>query len=89
MWLGNNAGDGYIIVGLASQKKIPVKVYELGNTKKFSKETAQARAFAEQSNVSMAAFDSSVELTEGVIVDSLLGIGYTGLLRNPMLRQLG
>ena len=78
---GNNAGDGYIIAALASQKKIPVKVYELGNTKKFSKETAQARAFAEQSNVPMAAFDSSVELAEGVIVDSLLGIGYTGGLR--------
>lgn len=78
---GNNAGDGYIVAGLASQKKIPVKVYEIGDPDKLSKETAQARMFAEQSNASIVAFDKGTQPVEGVIVDSLLGIGYTGTLR--------
>lgn len=78
---GNNAGDGYIIAALASQKKVPVTVYELGDTKKFSNETAQARVFAEHANVTFAPFDKNIQLTGGVIVDSLLGIGFRGALR--------
>ena len=77
---GNNAGDGYIVAALASQKKIPVTVYELGSQNKFSKETRQARKFAEQSNVSILAFDKSAKPLEGIIVDSLLGVGYSGTL---------
>lgn len=78
---GNNGGDGYIIAALAAQKKIPVTVYEVGESKKFSRETIQARKFAEQSNVTCTAFDKSVQLTEGVLVDALLGIGFSGALR--------
>lgn len=80
---GNNAGDGYILAALASQKNIPVELIELGNPKKFSQETLQARTFAEQSKVTFFAYDNGIHPNEGVIVDSLLGIGCSGTLKEP------
>jgi len=79
---GNNAGDGYILAALAAQRRIPVRVIELGTISKFSAETLQARDFATQAKVSITAFDSSVEVSEGIIVDALLGIGCNGALRD-------
>jgi NAD(P)H-hydrate epimerase len=76
---GNNAGDGYIVAALAAAKNIPVQVVEL--SAKLSPDAAQAKQYAEQANVSFVAFDSSVDIAEGVIVDSLLGTGFYGELR--------
>ena len=80
---GNNAGDGYIVAALAAQKNIAVRLIELGAASKFSQQTRQAREFAQQANVQLMAFDPDIELSEGVVVDSLLGIGYSGALRKP------
>lgn len=78
---GNNAGDGYIVAALAAQKNISVRVVELGTTSNFSPQTQQARQFAQQANVQLIAFDNDIQLSEGVVVDSLLGIGFSGSLR--------
>ena len=80
---GNNAGDGYILAARAAEKLIPVQVIELGDSKKFSTETSQARQFAEQNNVNFTKLDKSLDIKQGVIVDCLLGIGYHGALRPP------
>ena len=80
---GNNAGDGYILAALAAQKNISVRVVEVGESNKFSQQTQQARKFAQQANVQLIAFDPDIQLSEGVVVDSLLGIGYSGALRKP------
>jgi len=79
---GNNAGDGYILAALAAQRRMPVRVVELGNASKFSAETSQAREFALQAEVPMTAFDPSLEINEGIVVDALLGIGCSGPLRD-------
>ena len=76
---GNNAGDGYIAAALAAAKNIPVQVVELSD--KLSPDAAQAKQFAERANVSFVPFDSSIDIAEGVIVDSLLGTGFHGELR--------
>jgi len=85
---GNNAGDGYVLAAMAAQRRIPVRLVELGNSGKFTAETQRARQFAEQAKVSMIALDSGIELTEGVIVDSLLGIGGSGPLRAPYAKAV-
>ena len=76
---GNNAGDGYIAAALAAAKNIPVQVVELSDG--LSLDAAQAKQFAERANVSFVPFDSSIDIAEGVIVDSLLGTGFHGELR--------
>jgi NAD(P)H-hydrate epimerase len=80
---GNNAGDGYVLAALAAQRRIPVQIVELGDIKKFSPETKQARDFSLQAKVPTIPFDVSVEVDQGVIVDALLGIGCDGRLREP------
>jgi NAD(P)H-hydrate epimerase len=80
---GNNGGDGYVIAALAAQRNIPVKLYELGDSSKYSEETQRARQFALESQVDLTAFNDHIELSEGVVVDSLLGTGCRGELRQP------
>ena len=80
---GNNAGDGYILAARAAQKRLPVQVIELSGSKKISVEAQQARQFAQDNNVNFVNYTNSLTVTEGVIVDCLLGIGYQGELRKP------
>lgn len=77
---GNNGGDGYILAALAAEKHIPVQVFEL--SEELSGDAAIARQYAEQAKVLCTVFDPSLDIVEGVIVDSLLGTGYQGQLRS-------
>jgi NAD(P)H-hydrate epimerase len=77
---GNNGGDGYIVAALAAEKHIPVQVFELSEV--LSGDAAIARQYAEQAKVLCTVFDPSLDIVEGVIVDSLLGTGYQGQLRS-------
>ena len=77
---GNNGGDGYIVAALAAEKHIPVQVFELSEA--LSGDAAIARQYAEQAKVLCTVFDPSLDIVEGVIVDSLLGTGYQGQLRS-------
>jgi len=78
---GNNAGDGYIVAALAAAKNIQVQVIELSQN--LSQDASSARNFAAEANVCFVPFDSSLSIEEGIIVDSLLGTGYLGNLRQP------
>ena len=78
---GNNGGDGYIVAALAAAKNIPVQVIEL--SQKLSADASAAKQFALEANVPCTAFDGSQHIEEGVIVDSLLGTGFSGELREP------
>ncbi|MDG2018229.1 MAG: NAD(P)H-hydrate dehydratase [Porticoccaceae bacterium] len=80
---GNNAGDGYILAARAAQKRMPVQIVELSESKKFSPETGWARQYAKENNVPFIDFSNALEINEGVIIDCLLGIGYRGPLRAP------
>ncbi len=78
---GNNAGDGYIVATLAAEKSIPVRIVELASEGKLSADAAVARDYALSAGVTMQSDDGSIELSEGVIVDALLGTGTKGPMR--------
>lgn len=74
---GNNAGDGYIVAALAAEKGIGVQVIELAAADKLSADATLARQYSLEAGVSFGKFSNSVEVSEGVIVDALLGTGYS------------
>ena len=80
---GNNAGDGYIVATLAAEKSLAVRVVELSATAKLSADAAVARDYAVNAGVIFARFSETIDLSEGVVVDALLGIGATGPMREP------
>lgn len=75
---GNNAGDGYVLAALAAQRRLPVKVIQVGATDKLTGDARRAYEFALQEAVPMISFGASVGPREGIIVDALLGIGLAG-----------
>lgn len=79
---GNNGGDGYVLAGLLAQRKIPVTVIALISSEQLVGDALEAHAFAVQEGVTITAFDETVIPSEGIIVDALMGIGFTGELRN-------
>ncbi len=80
---GNNGGDGYIVAGAAAQRGLPVRVVCLGKVDKLTADGQRARAFAQAQGVAITPFVDGVALTEGVLVDALLGIGVAGEVRGP------
>ena len=78
---GNNGGDGYVVAGLAAQRRLDVRVVELAAPEKLSGEAASARQFAVQEGVPMSPLNGADLPSEGVVVDALLGIGARGRVR--------
>ena len=78
---GNNGGDGYVIAQLALVDGIPVCLYEFGSAEKLSVEAKAARQLCIDAKVSFSDFSITTDLSAGVIVDSLLGTGLEGPLR--------
>ncbi len=85
---GNNAGDGYVVAGLAAQRRLKVRIIEVGKPEKLRGDAAQAREFAEQEGVPMTAFSDAEAPTEGVLVDAMLGIGLHGEVRGPFVNAI-
>jgi len=89
---GNNAGDGYIIAGLASQRGLETRVFQLGESASLTGDAATARDWALAQGVRPEGTKNSAELQlkylqvpgldsdnqEQVIVDALLGTGLKG-----------
>jgi len=79
---GNNAGDGYVLAGLAAQRRIPHRLIALSDPDRLKGEAAQARDFALQEGVVPEPFASGTPAPKaGVIVDALLGTGLKGQVR--------
>jgi NAD(P)H-hydrate epimerase len=77
---GNNAGDGYIVAGLAKEQSLSVEVVQLSAPDKLVGDAKQAWQWAVQQNVSMTAFadfDTTQKASHAypVVVDALLGTG--------------
>ena len=83
---GNNAGDGYIIAGLARQLGLEVQVLQVG-AGGLQGDALRAQAWAQDSGVAAQAADSP--LHGQVIVDALLGTGLRGGLRAPFTAAIG
>ena len=78
---GNNAGDGFVLAGLASQRRIPVTVLCVADPDKLTDDARLAYDFARREGVIMQPFLSGQGL-EGVVVDALLGTGLQGPVRD-------
>lgn len=78
---GNNAGDGYIVAGLAREIGMRVQLCQLGSAGVLATDAARARDWALGLGVSIESLAD--QLVGDVIVDALLGTGLTGKLREP------
>ena len=81
---GNNAGDGYVIAGLARQLGLKVQVLQVGDSGALQGDAALAESWAREQGVIPSdgnAEDAAIEGT--VIVDALLGTGLRGPFRPP------
>lgn len=79
---GNNAGDGYIIAGLAREAGLEVTVHQIGDAGSLQGDAARARDWAGARGVS--ALPAAPTLLDAqVVVDALLGTGIEGPLREP------
>lgn len=89
---GNNAGDGYVIAALAAQRRIPVRVIQVGDSAKLGGDALSARDFAAREGVPILPFsdvaEDTAETAGGVVVDALLGTGTQGAVREPYARAI-
>ncbi|WP_226703603.1 NAD(P)H-hydrate dehydratase [Microbulbifer elongatus] len=83
---GNNGGDGYVIAGLAAQRQIPATVYVGVPVEKLTGDALEAYRFAEREGATLVASLQDLPPVEKntVLVDALLGTGFSGALRAPM-----
>lgn len=82
---GNNGGDGFVIAGLAAQQRIPVTLCLVGDAGRVSGDAALARDFALDNGVAVQSFAGQTP-TQGVVIDAVLGTGFSGALR-PLVRE--
>ncbi len=72
---GNNAGDGYIIAGLALEAGLKVSVYSLANPGNIKGDALTAYQNYIQANGTIIPFQGEESIDADVIVDALLGTG--------------
>jgi ADP-dependent NAD(P)H-hydrate dehydratase / NAD(P)H-hydrate epimerase len=78
---GNNAGDGYVIAGLARELGLSVQVLQLGDPADLRGDAAQAREWARDRGVTAEDLGRAPAIAEAdVVVDALLGTGLRGSL---------
>ncbi|MCX4027597.1 NAD(P)H-hydrate dehydratase [Endozoicomonas sp. SM1973] len=78
---GNNAGDGFIVAGLAKQKGIEVEVIAVGDPGKLKGDALTAYQWCQAQSVSITPWQENLQLTADVFVDALLGTGLKGPVR--------
>ncbi len=79
---GNNAGDGYLIAGLAAEIGITVQLLQLGDPAALQGDAALARDWAAAKAVLPHSCEAQLPQIHGeVIVDALLGTGLSGAPR--------
>ncbi|WOX07136.1 NAD(P)H-hydrate dehydratase [Microbulbifer pacificus] len=83
---GNNGGDGYVIAGLAAQRQIPVTVFVGVPADKLKGEALEAYGFAEREGAKFVSGLAELPPVDKhtVLVDALLGTGFSGELRAPV-----
>lgn len=73
---GNNAGDGYIVAGLAKKHGIKVEVYYLYEPSKLTGDAHLAYDFCTQQGVNCQTYTPEIDLkSTDLIVDAILGTG--------------
>ena len=90
---GNNGGDGYIVAALALENRVPVQLIQLASPEKLTSDARTAYEYAVSAGVPMTPFSDCLDLhvgitVGGVIVDSLLGTGLNGQVREPYTQAI-
>ncbi len=78
---GNNAGDGYIVAGLAEEAGLDTTLVQVGDAGKLRGDAARARDWALSVGVVTSGLEGRARMTSDVVVDALLGTGVTGAVR--------
>lgn len=79
---GNNAGDGYILAGLAADQGFQVVVWEMKEPDELRGDAALAREYAKQTAASLRPYKQyQPQSNSEVLVDALLGTGFQGSLK--------
>lgn len=78
---GNNGGDGYVMAVLACQRGIEIEVVQCGDAARISGDALQARQHALQDGIVITDFSADLRISQGVIVDAVLGTGLSGEVR--------
>lgn len=78
---GNNAGDGYVVAGLARSRALDVQLLQVTNAADLSGDAARARDWAVEQGVTIESFTPEVTLRGDVLVDGMLGTGLKGSVR--------
>ena len=81
---GNNAGDGYVIAGLAHDAGIGVEIIQVADPAKLVGDALQAFRFAEHRLGEIERSSSDWRIGGEVVVDALLGTGAKGEVRAPV-----
>jgi NAD(P)H-hydrate epimerase len=84
---GNNAGDGYIVAGLALGVGLRIELVQLGGAAALSGDAALARDWALGEGV-VPIEPRGITLSGDVVVDALLGTGLRGGLRDPYAKMV-
>ena len=78
---GNNAGDGYIVAGLAVEAGLETRLLQVGGADKLRGDAARARDWALSVGVGTSPFSKGAPLDGDVVIDALLGTGASGMVR--------
>ena len=78
---GNNAGDGYIVAGLAEEAGLDTTLVQVGDAGKLRGDAARARDWALSVGAVTSGLEGRARMTSDVVVDALLGTGVTGAVR--------
>ena len=79
---GNNAGDGYVIAGLAAQRGVKTQVIWVSPPEKLKGDAQRAYEWANQFDISLESFSEEARVQGEVVIDALLGTGLAGPVRD-------
>jgi len=80
---GNNGGDGYVFALLAKNAGLSVQLCQIGDPAALTGDAAQARDAWQIGQGEIAGIEQADFAAADVIVDALLGTGFSGALRAP------
>jgi len=78
---GNNAGDGYVVAGMALDRGLQVQLLQVGDADDLRGDAARARDWALERGARIEPFITGAAVCGDVVVDALLGTGIAGAVR--------
>ncbi len=78
---GNNAGDGYILAGMLTERGRDVQVVVVGDPDKLGDDASAAWEYCRASGARIETFEAETRVTGELLIDALLGTGLSGEVR--------